>query len=208
MAIPARLSRGEKADVVIMARSALDALVKQGVVLAGSQVDLAGSRIGMAVRAGASRPDISTVEAFKRTLLKAHSVAYSDSASGVYLSKVLFERLGIVKEMEKKSHQIPGEPVAAVVARGDAEIGFQQMSELLPVSGIRIVGPIPDELQKVTVFSSGIVAKSSSKEAAQALIRFLSSPAACAIIERNALDPIACTKSSRAAKRSESGGGN
>jgi molybdate transport system substrate-binding protein len=158
----------------------------------------------MAVRAGASRPDISSVEAFRRTLLKAHSVAYSDSASGVYLSKVLFERLGIAKEMAKKSHQIPGEPVAAVIARGDAEIGFQQMSELLPVSGIRIVGPIPDELQKVTVFSVGIVAKSTLKEAAQALIRFLSSPGACAIIERNALDPIACAQNRRATKQGES----
>jgi molybdate transport system substrate-binding protein len=142
-AIPVRLARGESADVVIMVRSALDELAMKGEVEQGSQVDLARSRIGMAVRAGAAIPDISSVETFRRALLQARSVAYSDSASGVYIASTLFKRLGIEEEMTPKSRQIPAEPVGLVVARGEAEIGFQQMSELLPIPGITIVGPLP-----------------------------------------------------------------
>lgn len=193
-AIPVRLARGETADLVIMARSALDELVQKGLIVDGSQVDLARSRIAMAVRAGATPPDISSVAAFRRALLQARSVAYSDSASGVYISTELFKRLGIAREMANKSRQIPAEPVGAVVARGEAEVGFQQLSELLPIPGIKIVGPIPDELQKVTVFSAGIVAKSNFQGAARALIRYLSSPDACTIIEQSALDPVACAR--------------
>ncbi len=191
-AIPVRLARGEAADVVIMARSELDALAKKGEVVEGSQVDLVRSRIGLAVRAGAAVPDISSVAAFRRTLLRARSIAYSDSASGVYIESELFKRMGIAKKMAGKSRKIPAEPVGLVVARGEAEIGFQQMSELLPISGITIVGPIPDELQKITVFSAGIVARSTAPEAGRALIHYLSSPAACPTIKQSALDPVAC----------------
>jgi molybdate transport system substrate-binding protein len=191
-AIPMRLSRGEPADVVIMARTELDGLAKKGEVVEGSQVDLARSQIGLAVRAGAAVPDISSVAAFRRTLLQARSIAYSDSASGVYVSSELFKRLGIEKEMAAKSRQIPAEPVGQVVARGGAEIGFQQMSELQPIAGITLVGPIPDELQKVTVFSAGIVAKGAGQEGGRALIRYLASPAACPAIKQNALVPVAC----------------
>jgi len=191
-AIPVRLSRGEKADVVIMARPALDALVQKGEVLEGSEIDLGRSRIGMAVRAGAATPDISSVPALRRALLRARSIAYSDSASGVYISSELFKRLGIEKEMAGKSRQIPAEPVGLVVARGEAEIGFQQMSELRPIAGITVVGPIPDEVQKVTVFSAGIVASDKSQEAGRALIRYLASRSACAVIEQSALEPVAC----------------
>jgi molybdate transport system substrate-binding protein len=191
-AIPVRLEHGEPADVVIMVRAALDELVKKGAVADGSQVDLARSRIGMAVRAGAPTPDLSSVEAFRRTLLQARSVAYSDSASGVYIASTLFKRLGIEKEMAAKSHQIPAEPVGQVVARGEAEIGFQQMSELLPISGIAIVGPIPEELQEITVFSAGIVTSSKAQEAARNLIRYLASPDRCPAIKQTALDPVAC----------------
>jgi molybdate transport system substrate-binding protein len=191
-AIPVRLEHGEPADVVIMVRSALDALVKKGQVADGSQVDLARSRIGMAVRAGTPSPDISSVDAFKHSLLQARSVAYSDSASGVYVATTLFKRLGIEKEMAAKSHQIPAEPVGQVVARGDAEIGFQQMSELLPVSGITIVGPIPEELQEITMFSAGVVATSKAPEAARNLIRYLASADRCTAIKKTDLDPVAC----------------
>jgi molybdate transport system substrate-binding protein len=191
-AIPVRLSHGETADVVIMARSELDALAKKGAVVEGSQVDLARSGIGMAVRAGTTIPDISSVAAFRRTLLQARSIAYSDSASGVYVASELFKRLGIEKAMATKCRQIPAEPVGLVVARGEAEIGFQQMSELLPISGITVVGPIPDELQKTTVFSAGIVARGSAQKAGRDLIRYLASPAACPAIKQSALEPVAC----------------
>ncbi|MGH9496886.1 MAG: substrate-binding domain-containing protein, partial [Candidatus Sulfotelmatobacter sp.] len=191
-AIPVRLARGESADVVIMVRSALDELAKKGEVVEGSQVDLARSRIGMAVRAGAPTPDISSGAALRRALLQARSVAYSDSASGVYVASTLFKRLGIEKEMAGKSRQIPAEPVGLVVARGEAEIGFQQMSELLPISGITIVGPIPDAVQQITVFSAGIVASDKAHETARSLIRYLASPASCAAIKQTLLDPVVC----------------
>lgn len=194
-AIPIRLSRGEIADVVIMARPALDALARKGEVVEGSQVDIARSRIGMAVRRGAAIPDISSVENLRRALLQARSVAYSDSASGTYIASKLFKRLGIEREMVSKSRQIPAEPVGLVVSRGEAEIGFQQMSELLPIRGITVVGPIPDELQEITLFSGGIVARSKARKAGGALIRFLASPEACRTIEQSALEPLACLPS-------------
>jgi molybdate transport system substrate-binding protein len=189
-AIPVRLKRGEPADVLIMVGSALDDLVKQGKVVAGSRVDLARSRIGMVVRAGAPKPDISSVEAFKRALLAAKSIAYSDSASGVYVSKELYKRLGAESQLAAKSKMIVSERVGNVVARGEAEIGFQQISELLPVPGIAYVGPIPADLQKVTVFAGGIAAGAKQPEAARALLRFLSSPEALPAIEKSGLDPI------------------
>ena len=194
-AIPVRLARGEIADVVILARPALDNLVKQGAVVAGSQVDLARSRIGMAVRAGDPIPDIGSVEAFRKVLLQAHSVAYSDSASGVYIASELFKRLGIEKEMAAKSRQIPAEPVGQVVARGEVEIGFQQLSELQPIAGITIVGPIPEELQSITVFSAGVASSGPSQDAGRALIRYLASSRACSAISQTALDPVACSPS-------------
>jgi molybdate transport system substrate-binding protein len=172
-AIPARLQRGEPADVVIMVGYALDGLIKDGKVSAGSRVDLARSGIGMAVRAGAPKPDISTVDAFKSALLAAKSIAYSDSASGVYLSTELFPRLGIADRLKSKSAMIPAEPVGLVVARGGAEIGFQQISELRPIPGIDIVGPLPAELQKITIFSGGIVSGAQHADAAKALLTFL-----------------------------------
>jgi molybdate transport system substrate-binding protein len=188
--IPSRLQRGEPADVVILAASALDDLIKQGKVVAGSRVDLARSSIGMAVRAGAPKPDISSVEALTRTLLRAKSIAYSSSASGVYLSTELFQRLGIADQIKGKSRRIDGEPVAAVVARGDAEIGFQQISEILPVPGIDYVGPLPPDVQRVTVFSAGVAAGARKPDAARALITFLASPGAAAAIRKSGLELI------------------
>jgi molybdate transport system substrate-binding protein len=188
--IPMRLERGEPVDVVILARPALDELVKQGKVVAESRVDLVRSSIGVAVRAGARKPDIGSVDALKRTLLEAKSIAYSDSASGVYLSTVMFRRLGIASQIASKCKKIAGEPVGAVVARGDAEIGFQQISEILPVHGIDYVGPLPAELQKVTVFSAGVATGSKQAAAARALIEFLASPAAIPAIAKSGLEPV------------------
>lgn len=189
-AVPARLQRGEPADVVIGVGGALDKLIQQGRIVAGSRVDLAQSGIGVAVRAGAAKPDIGTEAAFKRTLLAAQSVAYSDSASGVYLSTVLFQRLGIADQMKGKSRMIPGEPVGAVVARGEAEIGFQQISELLPIAGIQYVGALPPEVQLMTVFSAGIATAATQPEAGRALIRFLASPAAARAIAKTGMEPL------------------
>ncbi len=189
--IPSRLQRGEPVDVVILAAAALDDLIKQGKVVAGSRADLVRSSIGMAVKAGAPKPDISSVAALTRTLLDAKSIAYSDSASGVYLSTVLFPRLGIADRVGPKSRKVAGnERVGALVARGDAEIGFQQISELLPVPGIMYVGPLPPGAQQVTVFSAGIAVGAKEPEAARALIKFLASEAATSTIIRTGLEPM------------------
>jgi molybdate transport system substrate-binding protein len=190
-AIPIRLERGEPADVLIMVGYALGDLAKQGKVTAGSSVDLMKSPIGMAVRAGAPKPDISSVEALKRTLLAAKSIAYSDSASGVYISTEMFQKLGIADEMKDKAKKIPATPVREIVAHGDAELGFQQISELRPVHGIDIVGQLPPELQKITVFSAGIASVSKEPEAGKALIKFLASAAAAPVIINSGMEPIA-----------------
>jgi molybdate transport system substrate-binding protein len=189
-AIPMRLERGEPADVLIMVGYALGDLVKQGKVVADSRVDLVKSPIGVAVKSGAPKPDISSADAVKRALLAAKTVAYSDSASGVYVSTEMFAKLGIADEMKDKARKIPATPVGEIVAHGDAEIGFQQISELKPVAGIDIVGPLPDDLQKITVFSAGIASVSREPEAGRALIKFLASPEARAEIVKSGLEPM------------------
>ncbi len=189
--IPSRIQRGEPVDVVIVADTALDELIKDGRVLAGSRVALARSGIGMAVRAGAPKPDISSIDALKRTLLRAKSIAYSGSVSGVYLWAELFPRLGIADEIKGKSKRIDGERVGAVVARGEAEIGFQMVSELLPVRGIDYVGPLPPEVQRVSVFTAGVAANAKAPDAARALIKFLASPAAFPAIIKSGMEPMA-----------------
>jgi molybdate transport system substrate-binding protein len=194
-AIPARLKRGEPTDVVIMAGASIDDLSRQGLVSASSKVNLARSEIGMVVRAGAAKPDIGSVEAFRRTLLEAKSIAYSDSGSGIYLSTTLFAKLGVADQVMGKSRKIrgppSGEPVAAVVARGDAEIGFQQVSELIHVPGVSFVGAIPAELQEETFFSAALGNAVKQREAAEALIRFLASPEAAPAISKAGLTPLA-----------------
>jgi molybdate transport system substrate-binding protein len=187
-AIPNRLARGESADVIIMVGYALGGLIEKKLVVAESRADLAWSPIAMAVRAGAPKPDISTVEAFKRALLAAKSIAYSDSASGVYLSTDLFKRIGVFDQIKDKSRKIPAEPVAKVVARGEAEIGFQPVSELRPFEGIEVVGPIPAELQVVNVFAAGIATRAKEPAAGKALIDYLVSPAARPVILQSGME--------------------
>jgi molybdate transport system substrate-binding protein len=189
-AVPQRLARNEPIDVVIMVGSALGKLVEEGKIIPDSRVDLARSPIGIAIRSGSPKPDISTVESLRTTLLNAKSIAYSDSASGVYVSTELFRRLGIVDQVTAKSRMIPAVPVGSVVARGEAEIGFQQISELKLISGIELVGPLPNEVQKITIFSAGIVTGSKEPDAAKSLITFLSSPAATQAITASGLEPI------------------
>ena len=195
--IPMRLQRGEPVDLVILADSALEDLIAQGKIRRGSRVDLVRSTIGLAVRAGAPKPDISTVAALTRTLLDAKSIAYSASASGVYVSTELFQRLGIADRVAAKSRRVESERVGTVVARGDAEIGFQQVSELLPIAGITYLGPLPEEVQRVTVFSAGIAANSKSPDAARALVAFLQSPAAASVITKTGLEPLALQRTAR-----------
>jgi predicted neuraminidase/ABC-type molybdate transport system substrate-binding protein len=188
-AIPHRLRRGEPLDVVILAASALDGLIADGKIAAGSRIDLVRSSIGMAVRSGAPKPDISTLEAFTRTLMAAKSIAFSSSASGVYFFSELFPRLGITDAIRAKSKMVDSGPAGALVARGEAEIAFQQISELLPVAGIDYVGPLPKEAQRVTVFAAGIVVGARAPAAAKALLNFLVSPTADAAIRKSGLEP-------------------
>jgi molybdate transport system substrate-binding protein len=188
--IPSRVRRGEPIDVVIVSAAVLEQLIEDGLVIADSRVDLARSSIGIAVRAGAPIPDIGTVEALKQTLLDAGSIAYSGSVSGNYVSTELFQRLGIAEQVIGKSRRIDRERVGAVVARVEADIGFQQVSELLPVPGLTFVGPLPAEVQRVSVFSAGVVMASKNPDAARALVRFLASPAAAGIVEKTGLEPI------------------
>jgi molybdate transport system substrate-binding protein len=189
--IPNRLKRGEAVEIVIVADTVLTQLIKDRLILAESYTPLARSAIGMAVRAGQPKPDISSVEALKRTLLEAKSIAYSASVSGVYLTTQLLQGLGIADEVAPKCRQAAaGERVGAVIARGGAEVGFQQISELLPIPGVAHVTPLPPEVQKVSVFSAGVPVNNTDSAAAYAVIKFLASPEASASITKSGLEPI------------------
>ena len=174
-AIPARLARGETADVLTMVKPALDQLVQKGVVKADSVTLLANSLIAMAVREGTPKPPIATVAEFKQALLGAKSIAYSDSASGVYIANEMYRKLGLQEQLAPKSHMIPRDPVGEFVARGEYEVGFQQLAELLPVKGLVVVGLIPQEVQLVTPYVAGIPVASKQAEAAGRFIAFLAS---------------------------------
>ena len=194
-AIPARLTRGEAADVVILDGGAADELGKRGLVRADTKTEFARSLIGMVVRSGDAKPDIGTVDAFRSTLLAARSIAYSDSGSGTYLSTRLFAQLGVADQIAGKSRKIRGPPsgeaVAAVVARGEAEIGFQQVSELIHVPGITFVGTLPAEIQPIFSFAGVLTTTVQQPEAAMALIRFLASPEAAPVISKAGMIPVA-----------------
>jgi len=183
--IGAQLRRGVPADVVIMSREGLDDLIREGKIVAGTDVDLAKTPLGMSVRAGAAKPDISTVNAFKKTLLRASSVTFPMSTTGIYLMTKGFPRLGIAKEMASK---VTATGVAAV-ARGDAEIAVQPVSELLHVAGVDFVGTIPAEIQFVSVFSAAMVTGSKEPEAFKRLIAFLVSENAKPAIKKSGMEP-------------------
>ena len=189
--IPMRLAREEDFDVIILSRSSLDKLTEKGLVDPDSRIDLVRSSIGMAVKEGADIPDISTTELFIKTLIDAESIGYSASASGTYLSTVLWPRMQLWETLEPKSTRVLSERVASVVARGELEIGFQQISEILPVEGVSFAGAIPDELQKVTTFSAGILNKASAPEHAKRLLARLSSVELAPQIEATGLSPVA-----------------
>lgn len=189
-AIPNRLARGEPADIVILAAEAFDKLVAEGKGVPGSRIDLVRSAIGLSVKAGTPKPDISTVEALKKTLMEAKSIAYSASASGTYLSEELFPKLDPSGAVMAKAKKIFSERVGTVVARGEAELGFQQVSELVTIEGLDFVGTLPEEVQRVTVFSAGLAAGTKEPEAAKKLIACLGAPEAAPMIKKTGLEPI------------------
>jgi molybdate transport system substrate-binding protein len=190
-AIPLRLERGETIDVVIMVGGSLDELMSQGKLLAGSKVVLANSPIACAVKKGAPKPDISTVQKLRSAFLNAKTIAYSDSASGEYIKKELMDKLGIAEQMKGKARQIPATPVGEIVAQGEAEFGCQQRSELMAVGGgIDIIGVLPDEVQLLTPFSAAVVANSKVPAQAKALVDFLASPKNAKTIRATGLEPM------------------
>ena len=189
--IPNRLKRGEVVDIVIVADAVLRKFIQDGLVLAETYTPVARSTIGMAVRAGAPMPDISTAEALKRTLLQAKSIGYSASVSGQYVTTELYQHLGIADQVIGKSRFVGGgERVGAVIARGEVEIGFQQISELLPVPGIAHITPLPPEVQKVSSFAAGVAANTTDSGLAHSVIKFLASPEAAYAITKSGLEPI------------------
>jgi len=143
----------------------------------------------MCVRSGTPEPDISTVNKFRQVLLNAPSIAYSDSSSGVYIASTLFKKLGIQGQVRGKAHQIPGTPVAEIVAQGKAEIGFQEVAEILPVQGATFVGRIPDQVQYLTRFSAAVDSRSKNQALAKQLIEYLASPSALPVLEKTGLEP-------------------
>ena len=184
-----RLADGERYDMIIMAGPAIDEQIKLGKVLAGSRVDFAKSGVGLAVRKGAAKPDIGSVEALKKTLLAVKSIGYSTGPSGLYMLGV-FEKLGIAGEVKGKLRQTPsGVFVGTLIASGETEVGFQQISELVHFASIDYVGPLPGDLQRMTVFSAGIHAGAKQADAARALVKFITAPAAASVIRKHGLEP-------------------
>ena len=183
-----RVQAGEAVDVVVLANTATDKLIADGKLLAGSRVDLVKSGVAIAVRTGAPKPDISSEEAVRRAVLGAKSLSYSTGPSGVYLEK-MFERRGVLGQIRSRIVvPPPGVPVGSLVARGAAELGFQQLSELMSLPGIEVVGPLPPAIQSITIFSGGISAACNRPEAARALLDYLGSPAASASKRRHGME--------------------
>jgi molybdate transport system substrate-binding protein len=187
--ITKRVQSGSAADVVILGSDTLETFIDSGKVVAGSRVDLARSGVGVAVKAGAPKPDISSVDALKRALAAAKTVAISTGPSGVYLNS-LFQKLGMQEELKPKLRVAPsGTPVGDLVVKGEAEIGFQQVSELVHFKGIQFVGPLPAEVQRMTVFSGGVHVASQEPDAARALLRFLARPEHAETLRKYGLEP-------------------
>ena len=187
-----RVLAGETADVIIISQPAMDDLEKAGKLMPGSRTSVASTAVSLAARAGAPKPDIGTVDAFKKTLLDAKSIAYSDpakgGASGVYFAKVI-ERLGIADQLKSKLIPVGGAQSAVLVAKGEAELGVGQASEIVPVQGAELVGPLPSEFASTTVFVGAIGAGSKSAEAAKSLFHFLASPEAKAVLKQKGFEP-------------------
>jgi len=184
-----RIAAGETYDLIIMAATDLEDFIKAGTVVSGTRVDVAKSGVGVGVKAGAPKPDISSVDALKKTLLTAKSIGYSTGPSGLYIVG-MFEKLGLADQVKPKLKQTPtGIFVGTLVASGEAEIGFQQVSEMSQFAGVDYVGPLPAEVQRYTVFSSGIQDGAKEAEAAKALVKFLTAPAAAPVFRKRGMEP-------------------
>lgn len=184
-----RVQAGEASDVVVLASNAIDQLLQDGKLLAGSRVDLVTSGIALAVPEGAPLPDIATEGAVKQAVLAANTLSYSTGPSGVYLQK-LFERWGILDQIKSRIVQAPpGVPVGSLVAKGEVALGFQQLSELVNLQGITLLGPLPSDIQSITTFSAGVSANTKQKQAAQELIAFMSAPTAAETKRRQGMEP-------------------
>ncbi|MFC5499545.1 substrate-binding domain-containing protein [Caenimonas terrae] len=189
-----RVQAGEAFDLVVLASDAIDKLVAGGSVLAGSKVDLVQSGVAVAVRAGAARPDIASEDAVRRAVLAAPTIGYSTGPSGVALQK-LFERWGVADQLKARTVQAPpGVPVGALVARGDVALGFQQLSELMNLEGIDVLGPLPAAIQVTTTFCGGVCAASQHAGAVRELLAFMASPEAAPAKQRNGMEPAATTR--------------
>jgi len=186
-----RIEGGEAFDVAIITPAIIDGLIASGSVAAGSRVNVATVAVGVVVKEGAAKPDISTVDAFKRALLSAKSVAYIDPASGgssgIYIDKLL-ERLGIASEVRPKAKLKKGGYVADLIVSGEAELGLHQISEIVPVKGAVLVGPLPKEIQNTTTYAAGVSARSVHSEAAAQLIKAFTGPGAIAVLRAKGMD--------------------
>jgi molybdate transport system substrate-binding protein len=184
-----RLADGEAYDLIIMGSDALEDQIKRGKAVAGSRINFAKSGVGVAVRKGAAKPDISSVEAFKNSLLSAKSLGYSTGPSGLHMLGV-FEKLGISSEIKGKLKQTPsGVFVGTLIASGQTEIGFQQIPELIHFEGLDYVGPLPGNLQNITTFATAIHAGAKQADAAKALVQFITAPTAASVIRKHGLEP-------------------
>lgn len=188
-AIPARLKKGEKADLIIMGKDELEKMVQQGYAVPGSQTDLVVSKVGMAVRAGAPKPDISTKAAFIKAMLNAKSIGYSASVSGTHLVEKTFPQLGIWDQIKGKTIKVVGDRVATRVARGEIELGFQQVGEILPIPGVDFVGVLPKEIELLSYFSAGLATASKQPDEARKLVQFFRSPEAYPAMEKMGVEP-------------------
>ncbi len=183
-----RVQNGEVVDIVVLASTAIDKLIADGKMVAGSRVDLVQSGVSIAVRAGAPRPDISSEDALKRAVLNAKTLSYSTGPSGVYLEK-MFARWGILEDIRPRIVvPPPGKPVGSLVADGTVELGFQQLSELINLAGIDVVGPLPAAVQTITIFSGGVSANCAQPDAARAVLKFMASPAAADAKQRHGME--------------------
>ncbi|WP_018259968.1 substrate-binding domain-containing protein [Methylobacterium sp. WSM2598] len=194
-ALPVRIAAGEDADVLLIVGSSLDKLVAEGRFVPASRTAIAQSRIGVGVKTGATKPDVSSIDALRQALLAAGSIGYSEGASGVFVSTDLLKRLGIADRVAGKMRKITGELVGEAVARGEVELGIQQVSELLSVGGVDFVGPLPDEVQKASPMTAAVSEKSKQIEAAKEFVAFLSTPDARQDLKRSGLDPLTTSES-------------
>jgi molybdate transport system substrate-binding protein len=184
-----RVADGDTADVIMLPSPQIDELIRLGKLAAGTKVNVATSGVGVAIRAGAPKIDVSTPEGIRQSLLAARAIAYSTGPSGVHIER-LIAKWGLTDQLKDKIvPPVPNVPIGEVVARGDADIGFQQVSELLPVKGIDYLGPLPADIQQTTVFSAAVHTAAREAEAARALLTYLTAPGAAAIIRKTGMEP-------------------